>query len=254
MDKKLGLVESYGTTFRDLINAKVAVAEEGIRKALKLSKNEDWAFLCSAMDIIGDACLAIDHFLRFGLDGPTKYDDTGERYLRLYGILSATYIQQQAVLKLYQLVNVPPTLKDGKKMIETLKIRILRHQLSSHSTNYLDVESGDIETYVPIRMDLTGFNCGYFNNKKNKMYSVDLQEAINQHLETLIEMQDRILKKAIGTFYKGETASEGHREFSEKLRELQIERHGGLVTKLRDGTKFIITMAPIKDTKQTDLK
>lgn len=141
MDRKLDLVESYGSTFRDLINEKVQPTKLSIREVLKLSKDEDWAFLCTAMDIIGDACLAIDNFLRFGLGGPTKYNEDGERYLRLYGILSATYIQQEAVLKLYQLVNVPPTLKEGKDMIDALEIRLLRHKLCSHSTNCYDKNS-----------------------------------------------------------------------------------------------------------------
>jgi exonuclease VII small subunit len=242
MDRKLEVVESYGSTFRDLINAKVQPTKLTIRKVLKLSKDEDWSFLCSAMDIIGDACLAIDNFFRFGLDGPTKYDEAGERYLRLYGILTATYIQQEAVLKLYQLVNVPPTLKDGKVMMDQLEIRLLRHKLSSHSTNYLD-KSGVVETYVPIRMDLRGFKCGYFNNKESKAYYVDLKEAITQHLETLIEMQDRILDKAIRTFYKGQATCKDCKEFLEKLEELRIIRKGGLISKLPDGTRLIITMA-----------
>jgi hypothetical protein len=45
------------------------------------------------MDIVGDASLAMYNFAEFSLDGPTKYEDTGERYLRLYGLLSAVYIQ-----------------------------------------------------------------------------------------------------------------------------------------------------------------
>jgi hypothetical protein len=45
-----------------------------------------------AMDVIGDAALALKNFLRFSLDGPTRYEDLGERYLRLYGLLSATYL------------------------------------------------------------------------------------------------------------------------------------------------------------------
>jgi hypothetical protein len=213
-----------------------------IREVLKLSKDEDWAFLCSAMDIVGDACLAIDNFLRFGLDGPTRYDESGERYLRLYGILTATYIQQEAVLKLYQLVNVPPSLKAGRDMIETLDIRLLRHKLSSHSTNYLDKTTGALETYIPVRIDLGGFNCGYINNEEAEIYYVDLKKAVDQHLEILVEMQDRILEKAIRTLYKGQETSEGCKEFVEKQEELRILRKGGLVTKLPDGTKWIVTM------------
>jgi exonuclease VII small subunit len=244
MDRKLDVVESYGNTFRDLINAKVLPTKLTIRKVLKLSKDEDWSFLCSSMDIIGDACIAIDDFLRFSLDGPTKYDEPGERYLRLYGILTATYIQQEAVLKLYQLINVPPSLKDGKAMIGQLEIRILRHKLSSHSTNYR-AKRGTIETvetFVPIRMNLRGFNCGYFDNKSIKAYNVDLKEAISKHLDTLVEMLDRILDKAIRAFYKGQETCKDCKEFLERLEELRIVRNGGLVSKLPDGSKLIFTM------------
>jgi hypothetical protein len=243
MDSKLHLVESYGSTFRELINAKVQPRKHTIREVLRLSKDEDWAFLCTAMDIIGDACLAIDNFLRFGLDGPTRYNEDGERYLRLYGILSATYIQQQAVLKLYHLVNVPPSLEEGKDMIDALEIRLLRHKLSSHSTNYRNKDSNSTQAYAPIRVDLKGFNCGYMNFKEIKTHFVDLQKAVNEHLETLIEMLDRILQKAIKTLYKGQEKSEGHITFLGKLEDLRIVRKGGLVSRLRDGTKFIITMA-----------
>ncbi len=242
MDRRLEVVDSYGSVFRDLINAKVQPTKLPIRKVLKLSKDDDWSFLCSAMDIIGDACLAIDDFLRFGLDGPTKYDETGERYLRLYGILTATYIQQEAVLKLYQLINVPPSLKEGKAMIDQLEIRLLRHKLSSHSTNYRD-ERGTIETFVPIRMNLRGFNCGYFDNKAIKAHNVDLKKAISAHIETLVEMLDRILDKAIRTFYRAQETCKDCKEYSERLEELRIIRNGGLVSKMPDGSKLIFTMA-----------
>jgi len=234
------MVESYGSTFRDLVNAIVQPTKLSIREVLKLSKEEDWAFLCSAMDIIDDACLAIDNFLRFDLDGPTRYNEDGEKYLRLYGILSATYIQQEAVLKLYQLVNVPSSLREGRDMIESLEIRLLRHKLSSHSTNYYDKNTDSVQTYVPIRVDLRGFNCGYINNEELKADHFDLQKAIHDHLETLIEMLDRILGKAIKTLYKGQEASEGCKEFIERLEDLRIMRKGGLISNLPDGRKFIL--------------
>ena len=111
MNTKIELVEKYGEAFRELINAKIWSSQSDIRKTLRLSKDEDWSFLCVSMDIIEDACTAINNFLNFGLNGPTKYNDIGEKYLRLYGILSSTYIQQEALLKLYRLMNVPPHLR-----------------------------------------------------------------------------------------------------------------------------------------------
>lgn len=174
------------------------------------------------------------------LDGPTKYNEDCERYLRLYGILSATYIQQEAVLKLYQLMNVPPTLKGAKNMIDTLEIRLLRHKLCSHSTNYYDANRKAYQTYVPIRSGLNGFNCMYVNNEEYKNSSVDLQKAVNDHLEAIIELMDRILDKAIKTLYKGQKKCQKCMEFSEKIEDLRFIRKGGSVSKLPNGTKLII--------------
>ena len=84
---------SYSAAFRDLVNSKVRSSID-VRKALRLNKERDWFFLCTSMDVVGDASGAIHNFLRFGLDGPARFDDIGERYLRLYGLLSAVYAQQ----------------------------------------------------------------------------------------------------------------------------------------------------------------
>ena len=194
------------------------------------------------MDVVEDACTAINNFLKFGLNGPTKYDDVGEKYLRLYGILSATYIQQQALLKLHQLMNVPPSLEEGKKLVDGLLIRSLRHKLCSHSTNYHDKSSDSVQAYIPIRFDLENFNCTYATNGRGDHSSVDLKEAVDEHLMTMIELLDRILEKAQRTLFKGQETSKNCIEFSEKLRELRILRKGGFVVQLPNSSKLIVTM------------
>lgn len=243
MNTKVELVEKYANAFRDLINAKIWPSKADIRETLRLSKDEDWAFLCISMDIVEDACTAISSFLKFGLNGPTKYDDVGEKYLRLYGILSATYIQQEAMLKLYQLMNVPPSLKKGKKLVDNLLIRSLRHKLCSHSTNYHDKESDSIQAYVPIRIDLDNFNCTYAKNGRGKQNFVDLKEAVDEHLNMMVELLDNILEKAIKTLFKGQETSKNCIEFLEKLDDLRILRNGGFVQKLPNGRKLIMTMS-----------
>ena len=126
----------YADAFRDLVNARVWAGDESPQKLLRLNDVSDWDFICVAMDVVGDASLAIDHFLRFALDGPTRYNDTGEKYLRLYGMLSAVYLQQEAVLKLYSLMNCPDP-KKIKAEFNQLEIRTLRHQLASHSVDFV---------------------------------------------------------------------------------------------------------------------
>src|ERR1041384_7357077 len=101
MNSPLDVLEGYADAFRSLVNARVWGRDESPEDALRLNDPRDWSFICVAMDVVGDAALALRNFLRFSLDGPSRYEDVGERYLRLYGALSAAYVQQQAVLKLY---------------------------------------------------------------------------------------------------------------------------------------------------------
>src|ERR1700731_3985821 len=98
MQPALPLLDKYANAFRELINATVQCSPKPLKELLRLNSSADWEFLCAAMDIIGDASTAIDNVQRFGLSGPTKHNDTGEKYLRLYGMLSAAYIQQEAIL------------------------------------------------------------------------------------------------------------------------------------------------------------
>lgn len=241
MDTKVELVEKYCNAFRELINAKIWPSKVTIRKVLRLNKEEDWAFLCVSMDIIEDACTAIDSFLKFGLNGPTRYDDIGEKYLRLYGILSATYVQQEALLKLYQIMSVPHV-KKGKELIGKLLTRSLRHKLCSHGTNYYDKESDSVQAYIPIRIDLDNFNCTYAKNGRGNHESVDLKGAVIEHLNMMIELLDKIMEKAIRTFFKGQELSKNCIGFSEKLKDLRIFKKGDTVLQLPGYSNIIITM------------
>ena len=152
------------------------------------------------------------------------------------------YIQQEALLKLYQLVNVPPSLKKGKELVDSLLIRSLRHKLCSHSTNYHDKESGSIQAYVPIRIDLDNFSCTYAKNGRGNHNSVDLKAAVDEHLNMMIVLLDKIMEKAIKTLFKGQKSSKNCINFSKILNDLRVLRKGGIVHQLYDGRKLIITM------------
>jgi hypothetical protein len=241
MKSSLDVLDSYATAFRDLVNAKVWSNSKTIRELLRLNSERDWNFLCTSMDVVGDASTAIRHFLQFGLDGPTRYQDVGERYLRLYGVLSATYVQQQAALKLYELMNVPNP-KEMKAKLDTLEIRNLRHKLASHSTDFLTGKDGTTATYVPIRMGLGGFHCLYANNEETEHESADLEKAIEEHCRFVIAMLDTVYEKAVRTLFKGHQKKLA--EFHDKLADLRTERDGGLVLRMAQDTKLVIhTMA-----------
>lgn len=172
-----------------------------VQSCLKLSKKEDWNYILASEDILEDSNLAIGEFLKFGMSGPTKYDKLGEKYLRLYGVLNAVYLQQQAILNLYKFFQCENV---GKKRDEIAKLEIteVRHKLGSHSANFDDKTSDVMQVFVPVRFDMSDFKCNYFNHVDDSSHSVDLEVSIEQHLKEMCRTYIEIVKKTINTIYK----------------------------------------------------
>lgn len=235
MDKvhhSLKTLNLYAEAFRDMVNARVGWREEpGMR--LKLEKELDWSFLCVAMDILDDASLAIGNVLKFGLDGPTRYDDSGEKYLRLYGLLGATYSQQRAALKLHKLTNCP-NINGLPEKARGLKATVLRHQIVAHSLDNLDENKQVSAAYVPVRIELGGFNCTVTQNRGDTFEPHDLREAIREHCDFVVEVLDEAFEKCAGTFFKNDKARRA--EHLSKLQELRGIREGD----------FLIEAGPVR--------
>ncbi len=185
-----------------IFNKEVENFTEHVKNCLKPNKEEDWNHILTSEDIIEDSNYAIESFLKFGLSGPTKYNDIGEKYLRLYGLLNATYLQQQAILNLYLYFQCPNP-KQIKSKIESLKIRDLRNKLGAHSTDFCDSKSSDIHGFVPVRMTIDDFKCDYFNNITDEYVEVELIPPIESHLKMMCSIYHDILVKSVKTIYKG---------------------------------------------------
>lgn len=178
------------------------------------------------MDVVGDASLAIDSFLKFSLDGPTRYEDMGERYLRLYGLLSAVYVQQQAVLKLYSLMNCPNP-KGIQAEFNKLEIRTLRHQLASHSLDFLQPGESRTQAFVPVRIGLSGFSCMITENGGDTALTIKLDEAVKTHCVAVTSVLDRIYEKSVKTIFRGQLAKIA--KFNKKLEDLRFVRAGNII-------------------------
>ncbi len=172
-----------------------------VQQCLKLNRKEDWNYILASEDILEDSNFAIANFLRFGISGPTKYGDMGEKYLRLYGILNATYLQQQAVFNLFKFFQCPD-IKSKKKVIDALEVVSVRHKLAAHSANYEDKESQEMHVFVPVRMELNDFECSYFNHHNDSYTTVNLTDALEKHLELMCSTYLEVVKKMIATIYK----------------------------------------------------
>ena len=65
---------------------------------------DKWKMLCVSMDTLEDTCEALLHFESEGIG-----DNTGEKYLNLYGILQAVFLQQDAIKYLCESLSQPFT-------------------------------------------------------------------------------------------------------------------------------------------------
>lgn len=78
---------------------------------------DKWTVLCVSMDTLEDTCTALLHFESEGIG-----DDTGEKYLNLYGVLQAIFLQQYAIKYLYESLVQPFTeLRTNLANWETLR-------------------------------------------------------------------------------------------------------------------------------------
>jgi hypothetical protein len=64
------------------------------------SRRDDWNLLCVAMDTLDDTCLALEDYEAAGLG-----TESGEKYLRLYGMLQAVFLQQDCICTLHAIFS-----------------------------------------------------------------------------------------------------------------------------------------------------
>lgn len=242
-EPKISAVESYSDAFRDLVNDRVGW-KASPALALRLNMERDWGFVCVAMDILGDASLALHNFVTFGIDGPTKYDDTGEKYLRLYGLLSAAYAQQQAALKLHKLMSCKLQ-QEFRAKADHLQIRKLRHQLASHSIDCIDFADKSVSAFVPVRIDLAGYNCTVTENRGDRSFSYDLQKAVAEHCDFMLDLMDAIYEKSYKTLFKSNKLKQA--EHSEKLDALRKVKEGYLIFKAPGQNGLSIVVGPFQN-------
>jgi hypothetical protein len=242
------LVDDYIGLLRDLINAKVSQYETYrersfsvfVKEELKLRNEDDWNFLCASMDLVGDTNLAIQNFVRFQLDGPTRYEEIGEKYLRLYGFLNAVYMQQDAILALHRILNCHDENK-VKDRIYNLDIRDIRNKLASHTLNYIDKrEKGKKTPLFVVRVGLEGSRVSYSKGSRSrgKFEDEDIVPLLRDHLKVIVNALDGIVSHAIASIW--EKNKREKRRFEVILEELREEKAGHIILKMGKGTKIII--------------
>jgi hypothetical protein len=148
------------------------------------------------LDVIGDSDLAIDAYLnsKFG-------KDDGEKYLKLYGVLQALFVQQDAVTNLCESLELSNNLIANPKLKE---IRDIRNDSIGHPT-----KRGNYKSYHFIsRITITksGFQLiSDYENDRTTIRDISVIDLINEQRKYLSE----ILKKVINDL---EAEEKAHKE------------------------------------------
>lgn len=209
--------------------------DQAVSKKFGLDKQFNHFIIRSCIDLLEDTEYAINDFEKFGLDGPTKYENLGERYLRLYGFLNAVNSQKSIVATLHEIFKLPETKKEFAVRLKNLKIIDTRHMIASHSVDYADRNGRDFFRVSMTTVRNKGENIHI--HSKDKFIQVDLIKELNQFRTALHSELLKIVKHLLKRFT--DPKSKAHSELSLEIEALEVKMEGGLVIETRHGKAII---------------
>lgn len=187
----------YTQEIRDFINKP--------REQFNLLRNHKfWNQLCSSLDVIEDSDLAIAAYINseFGTDD-------GEKYLRLYGVLQALFMQQDAVINMCESLGCQNDLTTHPKLKE---IRDIRNDSIGHPTKRRNYKSYHFISRVTITKSGFQLISDYENNETTTSRDILVIDLIKEQRKYLSEK----LKKVIN-FLKDEEKAHKKKFKMEKL-------------------------------------
>ena len=157
-----------------------------IKQSRLIESDERWNRLCSSLDVVEDMQSAIEYY--FTMKFP---EETGGKYLFLYGLLQAFFLQQDAVSNMYKaLYGEGINFKQDYKAL--FKIRQLRNDVVGHPTNRNKGKSFHFISQPTITKENFQIMTSY-RNGIDRFSSINVIDSINTQEEEIIS----ILKKTI---------------------------------------------------------
>ncbi len=162
--------------------------DDPIKQSRLIENTEKWNRLCSSLDVIGDTQYAIEFYEN--TDFPEKI---GGKYLFIYGLLQAFYVQQDAVSNMHKaLYDEKIKFKEDYKKI--FSIRQLRDDAVGHPT---DRDYGKSFIFIS-RHSLTKDKFEImitYQNGIDEFKSADVTESINNQKEGIEIILKETIKK-----------------------------------------------------------
>jgi len=237
-------IEKYALLLRDAVNSAIVGIEfsdflSEARKLLGYKYNDDWVLLTCSLDLLEDTELAKKNYYKFQLPGPTRYEDIGENYLRLYGVLNSVYLQKNAVFELSELFDIQNKVVLNKA-INNLAVCKLRNIAGSHTTNYHDWESKSKQSFMVARYSLNTNKIRVVPPKGNYL-EFELTEVISEFNKRIEDYLDIILAKFIASVFRKTRGK--HRDYTKRLERIRKERQGDIFIDFGNKT-FHVSLTP----------
>jgi hypothetical protein len=188
-----------------------------------------WNILMNAMYVFEDTELAKQDFEKFGIKGPCRHINTGENYLRLYGVLNAIYQQSLATINLMEIFKLTEKniLKNELKKTQCVE---LRNKIASHPSNYLsNTNEKSFDVYEISRHNLEN---GEISLLKNQDYfeNYDLNKLIKDFNTKTQDILSLILSKFLKKKFQNQGKNYIEFQKLEKIRNGGLEFGGTIIT------------------------
>lgn len=184
----MSLIEKYNSIQHEILSdlslkwepkSENETFQQKVQKYYCFENEFGWNILLNAFYTIEDAEFAKQSFKRFGFQGPSRHEDIGEKYMRLYGVLNAIYQQKLAVQNLLEIHKIPNKKGLMKKLGEQ-KALSLRNKVAAHSTNHISQNSSGLskfDVYEISRPDLKMDRIVLLKNQ-SEFENYDLEQII----------------------------------------------------------------------------
>jgi hypothetical protein len=168
----------YTKEIRDFIN-------EPRRQYVLLENRRLWSQLCTSLDVIEDADLAVESYVNgdFG-------NDVGGQYLKLYGLLQSLFVQQDAVRHLCESLGFPDNLKAYPELKE---IRDVRNDSVGHPTKRRNGSS--YHSISRTSIEKSGFQLVSQFDGRIKFRDVSVLDLIRTQRKYLREVLNQVVSK-----------------------------------------------------------
>ncbi len=171
------------------------------KERLHIESTEWRQRITTCLDVIWDSDTAIVHFQNLSRRKKNEQGQLWEEYLKLYGVLSAVYIQRSSLLNLHEIFKLPHK-KSTEEKFERLNIIFLRHCISAHPIDCLD--EGDSKPYKIDRSSIADYGNIIVRDQNNNAVAYDVYWSILEYKSNAEDLFDEICQKMLRHLYNSE--------------------------------------------------